>query len=208
MPVIAGAASAGVKAVTGIYQIYEGNRIAKNNKRPTYEIPQAVKDMMSEAEMLQYQGLPESSKQQYIDNLSRNMAFSFGQADTRKAGLTGVAAINQQSQDAAKDILAKDAQIKLNNIDKLQNTRGRYGEYQDKAFTFNKANPYYEKANQAEALIGAGMQNLGGATNTAATVIGNSDFGGGTTSNPYSWTKKGKPTPLSTEEVDAQIANL
>lgn len=175
MPAIAAVASAGVQAGVGIWQAYKGNQMSKNLTRPQYEIPQAIKDKMTTAEMLQYQGLPESSKQEYIDNLSRNMAFSFGQADSRKAGLAGTATINQQAQDAAKGLLSADAAQRMQNIQTLQNDRSEYGGFQDKQFTFNKANPYYETFNQAEALKGAGLQNIVTATNTAATAFGNSN---------------------------------
>lgn len=173
MPVIAGAASAGVQAGTGIWQIYQGHQMTKNAVRPKYEIPQAVKDKMTTAEMLQYQGLPDSQKQEYIDNLSRNMAFSFGQLDDRKAGLAGTAAINQQAADSAKSLLSADAAARMENVDKLQKTRSEYGEFQDKQFTFDKANPYYETMNTGNSYMGAGMQNVMGGVNVAATTAAN-----------------------------------
>jgi len=173
MPAIAAVAGAGIQAGVGILQAYKGNEMTKNLSRPKYEIPSAIKDKMTTAEMLQYQGLPEESKQEYIDNLSRNMAFSFQNLDSRKAGIAGTATINQQAMDAEKGLLSADAAQRMQNVQNLQNNRTELAGYQDKQFTFNKANPYYETLNQAEALKGAGMQNFMGAVNTAATAFGN-----------------------------------
>lgn len=178
MPVIAGAASAGLQAGVGIWQMYQGNKIRKNTVRPKYEIPEAVKSKMTTAEMLQFQGLPEDSKQEYVDNLTRNQAFSFGQLDDRKAGLAGTAAINQQGMDAAKNLLSMDAQQRIANTENLQNVRSEYGDFQEKQFTFDKANPFYEKMNEANALSGAGMQNFMTGANTAGTSAANADYSG------------------------------
>lgn len=192
MPVTAAAAAGIAQAGIGIWQAYKGSQMTKNLQRPSYEIPQAIKDKMTTAEMLQYQGLPDSSKQEYIDNLSRNMAFQFNQLDSRKAGMAGTATIGQQANDAAKNLLTADAAAQMANINELQNMRSEYGGFQDKQFTFNKANPYYETLNEGRAMQGAGLQNIVGAGNAYVKNISmlNAAKSGGSTSQEG-------PTPLA-----------
>lgn len=172
--------TAGAELGIGIYQFYKGKKLERNNARPTYNIPQSIKDKMSTAELMQYQGLPEEQKQNYIDNLSRSTTFALNQLGTRKAGLGGISSLTQQGNDANKNLLAMDASQRNQNIQNLQNARSEQAGYEDQMFSFNKAQPYYEKANQAQALKGAGMQNvmkgiggLGGAgTNFAVNKSG------------------------------------
>jgi len=82
------------------------------------------------------------------------------QLGSRKAGLSGLASLNQQQQDAYGNMLSMDAQARQQNQQGLMNQRQVMADYRDQAFQLNKLNPYYEKTAQSQAMMGAGMQNM------------------------------------------------
>lgn len=154
-------AAGGATTLLGLNQYYKGKKMLKNNKRPTYEIPAEVQANLNQAEQMALQGMPEEQKQQYINNLQRSQAFSMSQMGSRKAGLAGVAAVNQQGVDAYGNLLSMDAQARMQNQGVLMNQRQNMADYRDQAFQINKLNPYYEKQSEGLAMQGAGMQNVG-----------------------------------------------
>jgi len=153
-------AGGGATTTLGAAQLAYGLYQQKKNKRPEYTIPPEIQANLNQGEQAALQGMPEEQKQQYINNLQRSQAFSLSQMGSRKAGLAGVAAINQQGADAYGNLLSMDTQAKMANQDKLYGLRQNMADYKDQAFQINKSNPYYEKTAQNNALIGAGMQNV------------------------------------------------
>jgi hypothetical protein len=151
-------ATAGLGAAQLGYGLYQQSK----NKRPTYEIPPEIKANMTLAQQQALQGLPEEQKQQFINNTQRSQAFSMSQLGSRKAGLSGVAAINQQGQDAYGNLMAQDAQARMQNQNKLYAANQTMADYKDQAFQLNESNLYYEKTAQNNAMMGAGIQNLTG----------------------------------------------
>lgn len=154
-------AAGGATTLLGLNQYYKGKKMLKNNKRPTYEIPAEVQANLNQAQQMALQGLPEEQKQQFLNNVQRSQAFSMSQAGSRKAGLAGLATINQQGQDAYGNMLSMDAQARMQNQGVLMNQRQNMADYRDQAFQINKLNPYYEKQAEGLAMQGAGMQNVG-----------------------------------------------
>jgi hypothetical protein len=151
--------SAGLAGVQ--YAMNRRNAKKDEKNRPEYQIPSEIQANMTQAEQMAMQGLPEEQKQQYINNLQRSQAFSMNQASSRKAGLAGLAAVNQQGIDAYGDLMSKDAQARQQNQKLAMEQRGVMADYKDQAFQLNKLNPYYEKIASREAANGALMQNLG-----------------------------------------------
>lgn len=153
-------AGGGATTTLGAAQLAYGLWKQKKNKRPNYEIPPEIQANLDQAETAALQGLPEEQKQQYLNSLKRQQTFSLAQANSRKAGLTGLAALNQQGNDAYANMLSMDAQTRMANQDKVYGMRQTLADYKDQAFQLNKSNPYYEQTAENNALIGAGMQNV------------------------------------------------
>jgi len=153
-------AGGGATTTLGAAQLAYGLYKQKKNKRPEYTIPPEIQANLDQGQQEALQGMPEEQKQQYINNIQRSQAFSMSQMGSRKAGLAGVAAVNQQGVDAYGNLLAMDAQARMANQDKLYGLRQNMADYKDQAFQINKSNPYYEQTAQNNALIGAGMQNM------------------------------------------------
>jgi hypothetical protein len=153
-------AGGGASVTLGAAQLAYGLYKQKHNKRPVYEIPDEVNQNLTDAQRQALQGLPEEQKQQFISNIQRGQAYGLGQLGSRKAGLAGVAALNQQSNDAYGNLLAMDSQARMQNQAALMQQRQNVADYKDQAFQFNKVNPYYEQTASNNAMIGAGMQNV------------------------------------------------
>lgn len=157
-----------LQGALGAIQMGVGLAKARAATRPQYVLPTAIEEQMSEAQRLSYYGLPDEQKQEFLDNIARSTAGAVRGASDRRGGLGAIATAAQQEQDAFKGLLSADAQARLNNIQRLQEVRSLYAQYEDKEFTLNELEPYMQEIAAAGALQGAGMQNIGGALNTLA----------------------------------------
>ena len=157
-----------LQGALGAIQMGVGLAKARAATRSQYVLPTAIEEQMSEAQRLSYYGLPDEQKQEFLDNIARSTAGAVRGASDRRGGLGAVATAAQQEQDAFKGLLSADAQARLNNIQRLQEVRSLYAQYEDKEFTLNELEPYMQEIAAAGALQGAGMQNIGGALNTLA----------------------------------------
>lgn len=167
-----------LQGALGAIQMGVGLAKARAATRPQYVLPTAIEEQMSEAQRLSYYGLPDEQKQEFLDNIARSTAGAVRGASDRRGGLGAIATAAQQEQDAFKGLLSADAQARLNNIQRLQETRSLYAQYEDKEFTLNELEPYMQEIAAAGALQGAGMQNIGGALNTLAMGSIYDVFGG------------------------------
>lgn len=173
-------AAGGATTLYGMHQYFKAKKMEKANKRPDYNIPQEISQNLTDAQRMALQGLPEEQRQQFINNIQRGTAFGMSQLGSRKAGLAGLATMNQQQQDAYGNLLSMDAQARQQNQQGLMNQRQVMADYRDQQFQLNKLNPFYEKQAEIEALKGAGIQNIGNSFQMAAGQQGqgaNTDAG-------------------------------
>lgn len=153
-------AGGGATVTLGAAQTAYGLYKQRKNKRPTYEIPDEVKQNLTDAQHSALQGLPEEQRQMFLSNLERGAAMGLNQMRGRKGGLAGIAALNQNQNDAYGNLLSMDSAARMQNKGVLMQQRGVMADYKDQAFQLNKLNPYYEQTAQNQAMIGAGMQNM------------------------------------------------
>lgn len=173
-------AAGGATTAFGLNQYYKGKKMEKAaGPRPVYNIPPEVMAGLNEAERQALQGLPEEQKQQYITNLQRGTAYGLSNIGSRKGGLSGVATLNEQQNQGYYNLLGADAAARMQ---KQQNVFGQLenvANYKGQQFQLNQLNPYYENTAKAQAMMGAGIQNIGNSFQIAAG-------GAGQGSNPYS----------------------
>lgn len=153
-------AGGGASVTLGAAQYLIGKRGEKKNKRPEYQAPGEINQNLSQAETMALEGLPEEQKQQYLSNLERGSAFGLSQLGGRNAGIAGVAALNENQNQAQFNLMSADAQARQQNQNVLMQQRQNVANYKDQAFQFNKVDPYYENVAKNNALMGAGMQNV------------------------------------------------
>lgn len=158
------------QGVYGLAQLFKG--ASMNAKRPEYQIPDEVKQNLTQAQMQSFEGLPAEQKKQYLENLQRGQAFQAKQLNDRSSGVAGIASMAQSQNDALKNLLGMDAQARMQNQANLMQQRSNMAQYQDKAFQINQMEPYMQQAQAAESLKGAGLQNIfGGLTSGVQTAL-------------------------------------
>ena len=81
-----GLIATGAQAALGVGQTIAG-LVKKKPEIPEYDIPQEVYDNMTDAEYWSFQGLPEASKQQFVQESKRTGATALSRSADRKGGL-------------------------------------------------------------------------------------------------------------------------
>ena len=163
-------AASAVQAGVGLAQAAKGKASLKKSNRPVYQTPEEIKKNTAMAEQEATYGLGGASKQLYSQGADRSTAAALYGAGTRKAGLAGLSGVVQAGQDAALNMAAMDQDAQAAKKRIAMGARSEQAGYKNQEFEYNKAMPYEQKVTSAQANIGAGMQNVMGGLNTAATV--------------------------------------
>lgn len=184
-----------VGAGLGLYGAYQTNEALDN--APKYEIPEEIKKNLSEAEFYATQGMSEEAKRLLVKGIQEQQAAQMAAGSTRKAGLVGLAASQQQQQNAYAQLAAQDAMAREQHRAQLAQARSIMADYKGQQYQLNVLNPYYEKTAANQAMIGAGMQNIYGAAQAYGSTQKKSttDNSGGSTpptfdmpeKNPNDW---------------------
>lgn len=153
----------------GIYQGVQAQKYKNEaGTRPEYEIPDAIKSMMSTSQLLAAEGMPAEQRQKLVQDYERQMSGSLQGIADRKGGLTGVAAAGQQANDAATNIAVMDVNARQQNQKQLMQNQQVMGNYQDQEWMLNKFSPYQELMNRYYDSSEAASENI---TKGAAGVI-------------------------------------
>lgn len=182
--------SGGVQLGTGIYQAIRSSQIEAN--RPKYEIPDEIKQNLTQAQLNAIEGMPEDVRNRYIDQLTRTMATGLQALGDRRGGIAGVAGLARTATDANRDLAAMDAQQRQQQEANLMNARQTMANYKDKAFDWNEKQKYLEEAQAKQALSGAAIQNITGSANNVMGGLMQAKYmdflkgayGGGATADP------------------------
>lgn len=167
-----GVAGSLAKGITGFAQFRKGKKVLEGAKRPEYEIPEEIASNLSEAQRIALRGLPEEQRRQYIENIDRQTGAALSGFTSRKAGLTGLTGLAQTQNDAFKNLMVEDAAARQQGELAAMQARNVMASYRDKAFEYNKAQPYQQQVDEGQALQGAGMQNIfGGVDELAGTAL-------------------------------------
>lgn len=161
---------AGAQVGFGAYQYIKGQAEMNNLKRPTYEIPSEVKANLTKAQLNALEGLPEAQKKAYVSQIQQSAGAANNRVSGMKAGLEGMAGVYQNQINSFQQLLGQDAMAKRQNEQVLTQQRQQMAGYKDKAFEVNQMQPYKQEYNQAQAMMGAGLQNaMGGLQQGAAS---------------------------------------
>lgn len=172
---IGGAAKAGsslFSIIKGIGQSRRANQMAKNNIRPTYQIPNEVIQNQKMAELFSNQGMPSQQYEQAKRNIQENEAAALSASSDRRGGLGNIGSVIQATNNATGNLDANSAQIRIQNIRNLMNENQILANYRDKAFVTNQLQPYQEDATAIRALKTAGQANLQGGITGLADAAG------------------------------------
>lgn len=183
---ISGGVSA-VKGITGAAQYLKGKKLAKNNVRPTYDIPSSVNEYLANARNNSNKGLPGQNliEQKLGASTASGVRQAQQGASSSAALMATIAGLKGSEQQGLTDIGIKSAEYQDINQQRLQEALLKYGNYQDKEFDINKQQPFEDNALAAQALKGSGLQNImsgiegigGAASFGAKSKLGTEDTG-------------------------------
>lgn len=182
--VMAGVASA-TATMAGV-QYVKGKRDAKKAEkaRPQYEIPDEIKQNLSQAQVMALEGMPQQEYDDELRRIKQQTADAKYQISSRKGGLAGVSGMYEREGQSGFNLAKFDAGIRRQNQLGLMQQRGITADYGGMEFQLDKLNPYYEKRAQDQARTGALFQNLMSAGGVAAMGMG-----GGKRTAPVSGTR-------------------
>src|SRR3990167_10537508 len=117
------------KQAFGYYQYLKGLK-AKDQlgDRPEYQIPEEIKQNLSQAQLMAIEGLPAEQKRQYIENIQRSMTANLAALTGRKARLVGVSGLSQTEADSYRQLLEADVQARQANQEELMAQRAAMGD--------------------------------------------------------------------------------
>lgn len=209
------AAPSALKAGQGIFQGIKGNKLAKQNIRPTYEIPKEFQQNLAIAENMGRIGLPQQEYNRAQQNFQRNQASALRQFN-RMGNPRGLAGIVRAGNDATMGLDVADAQARMSNQRNAMGYRSQIGQQQLAKQQWDKMQLFGEKADAAAALQGAGRQNvMGGLTELSQLgqmAMLNGGFGGKDKISPvynenFSPSKfmsnAGMPNPMTTQPMSS-----
>lgn len=163
--IAAGAIGAGAQGVMGLFQL-GGGLFMKKPKRPDYQIADEFNKNISLAQGVKNIGMDKASYQNALNNIGRNQSAGIGALQQRNS-IGSISTIIQRSNDAALNLDSMDARMKQNNF--ITGSRMEMGANESLAnekiqkMQWEKFQPYMDRVNQKNSLMGAGMQNIAGA---------------------------------------------
>lgn len=148
------------KAVMGGVQARKAKKALENLERPTYEVPEGIKQNLSQAKLDALEGLPAEQKQQAINNMNRTMAAGLASGASRKGGLAGVGGAMQAQTDAFSGMISADAVARQQNKQGLAQANTAMAGYEDQAFQMNEMDPYNQELGALQGQSAAGQQTM------------------------------------------------
>lgn len=148
------------KGITGLFQGAKARRIERENVRPMQQVQNEYFQNVNDAEQMARLGMPQQQYNQAIQNIQRNQSGALNQLARSANQSSGINALLRASNDATLGLDVKNAQERNQNMRYLAGQRGILGQQKQNAFDWNQKSKYLAKAAEAQALRGAGSQNL------------------------------------------------
>lgn len=154
----------------GIYQMYKGNKLAKEAAamQQDYKTPQVIEDSLTNAQIRALEGMPAAMKAEYLQNLQNSTQSGINALSDRKASISGVEGLLRNEQGSLMNLASQDASMKLGAEANLQGVQQNVAGYRDKEYDMNVFQPYMAKLGAAEAMKGAALQNTYGVLSSTA----------------------------------------
>src|SRR3972149_6619012 len=166
---LAGLAIQGIKWYQGNKQKKAGEQALKSLVKPTYQIPEELKQNLKESELRALEGLPTEQKIEYVRNIERNQQQSLWGASQLKSGLMGIQSSTSQATDAYTNLVSIDAAQRAANEAIVQRNRAALADARDREFGVIDGR-YQQSLASGQAMIGAGLQNQMQAMDTAGSI--------------------------------------
>jgi hypothetical protein len=209
-----GVAAGGAKAISGASQVKKGKKALRSAIDPGYEIPEEFKRNLGQAEQMSKVGLPSEQYNLASTNIQRGTQAGLRQLSRMSNPFAGIAGLQRGQSDAFAQLDASNAAARRQNILQAMGARQELAG-QKLAKQQYAQQGYFDKVNQANAMIGAGRQNvaggLGSIGNIGMSMVGMGGMGGGQQTmgqiygNPYIPPTSGVPINVGTPSTVNKI---
>lgn len=185
--------SSALAGSAGRRQQKAGREALANLKDPGYQIPEEYKTNLAQAEQMARQGLPAEQYNLATTNIQRGTQAGLRQLGRMSNPFAGISGLARTQSDALASLDASNAAARRQNLLGAMGARRELAG-QKLAQQQYAQQRYMDQVNQANAMIGAGMQNVAGGLSgigNTALMLGMYGAGGGQnsknqTSNPFS----------------------
>jgi hypothetical protein len=153
---------------TGIWQAFKSNDLAKE-QRPEYKAPIEADQALNVAKQQAYGSMPgeEQARQRIEQQSATAMSRATNVADSGSDVLGFAAGINKSSNDANRQVDAREEQYRSNAIRNLQGALGVRAGYTDQEFKINQMDPYASKELAGSVMKEGAIQNIAGGVNSS-----------------------------------------
>lgn len=166
---IIGGVSALGQSVMGAIQNGKANRMMNNLKRPVQTVQQEYYDNVADAQSQSRIGMQSQQYNNALQNTQRNLNAGLRMLG-RSRSPVGLASLVRAQNDATLQLDAQDANMRSANQRMLMQQRGILGAQHKDAFNWNQKENYLGQLARAQALKGAGMQNMAGGLQSAGML--------------------------------------
>lgn len=160
---IMAAAQAGagiVQGISGIAQKAKAKKMARSNKRPTYEIPNAITDNQDLIESRAGQGISDATRRELTQGAERGLTGSIDAILAGGGSVNNIADLYSNYTGSLSKMALIDEEMRTKNMQNLIDQNERLAGEQDKAWQVNVYAPYADKAQAAAALTKQGTDNI------------------------------------------------
>ena len=154
-------AGGAAKAISGASQVKKGKKALRNAVDPGYKIPEEFQRNLGQAEQMSKMGLPSQEYNLASTNIQRGTQAGLRQLGRMSNPFAGIAGLQRGQSDAFAKLDASNAAARRQNILTAMNVRKDLAG-QKLAQQQYAQQLYFDKINQANAMIGAGRQNVAG----------------------------------------------
>ncbi len=162
-PALIGAATSAYGAYRGSQQKKEGERALGKLVAPTYEIPEEIRQNLSDAEAMEVEGLTAAEKKSFVQNIERSQQSALKAQADRKGGLLGIQGTMAAEADAYSSLTSMDAaarrEAEMRKQQRTAQARSAMAGAKERRLAFEEGR-YQEGLSSAQGMIGAGEQNI------------------------------------------------
>lgn len=161
--------SALLKGIGGLFQSGKAKRMLKRTQDPGYKIPSGFYENLAQSEQLARTGMPMEQYNLARQNIDRSMASGTRALSRSSNPSAGVASMVRAGIEGGLNLDSANASIRRQNILQAMGARRELAGQQLSKQQYAQQR-YMDQVNQANALRGAGMQNISGALSNVGNI--------------------------------------
>ena len=164
-----GVAAGATKAISGASQVKKGKKALAAAKDPGFQVPEDYYTNLAQAEQMARRGLPAEQYNLAATNIQRGTQAELRQLGRMSNPFAGIAGLTRNKLDAFGSLNAANAAARRQNILQAMGVRSQLAQVKLAQQQYAQER-YFDKVNQANAMIGAGRQNVAGGLSTIGNV--------------------------------------